>query len=423
MSRFPKLTETFVLYEMLAAEAAGTEIEVYPLKFQREAVMHEEARALTARAHFTPLLSPPILWANLLSFGRRPRLYLSTLAVLLRRNWGSRRYFTGALGLFPKAVYMAARMRSDGITHVHAHFASHPAATAFVVHRLTGIPYSFTAHGSDLHRDRHMLSEKVAAAAFVVCISNYNKEVVLAECGGEAGAKVAVIHCGVDTAVFHPNGEDGRRLGEERGGEGPSGEHRETFKILCIGTLHPVKGQSVLIEACRKLRESGVAITCHLVGDGPDRAALVRQARAAGLEGVVHFHGHLTRPRVAELLQQADIVAAPSVPTRDGRREGIPVALMEAMASGVPVVASRLSGIPELVEDERTGLLVPPGDAAELARAIARLQAGPALRSHLAAAGRTRVMKDFDLHANARLLLEHVQHARCTSSVESAELV
>jgi glycosyltransferase involved in cell wall biosynthesis len=416
MSRFPKLTETFVLYEMLAAEAAGAEVELYPLRRQRETVMHAEARALMDRAHFAPLLSPPVLWANLKSLGRRPRTYLSTLAVLLRRNWGSRRYFAGALALFPKAVYMASRMRRDGITHVHAHFASHPAAAAFVIHRLTGIPYSFTAHGSDLHRDRHMLPEKVAAAAFVVCISNYNKEVVLAECGREFDSKVAVIHCGVDTTIFDPNGPAGV-------GPGGGGATRGTFAILCIGTLHPVKGQAVLIEACRKLRESGLPVICHLVGDGPDRVALVRQARAAGLEGVVHFHGRLTRPQVAALLREADTVAAPSVPTRDGRREGIPVALMEAMASGVPVVASRLSGIPELVEDGHTGLLVPPADAAELARAIARLQASPALRNRLAAAGRAQVIQAFDLRANVRLLLEHVQQPSRACSVKPVELV
>jgi len=141
------------------------------------------------------------------------------------------------------------------------------------------------------------------------------------------------------------------------------------------------------------------------------------------LEGVVHFHGRLTRPQVAALLREADTVAAPSVPTRDGRREGIPVALMEAMASGVPVVASRLSGIPELVEDGHTGLLVPPADAAELARAIARLQASPALRNRLAAAGRAQVIQAFDLRANVRLLLEHVQQPSRACSVKPVELV
>ena len=414
MSRFPKLTETFVLYEMLAVEAAGAEIEIYPLRRQREVIMHPEARPLMSRAHFSPLLSLPILGANLRALGRRPALYLTTLLVLLRKNWGSRRYLAGAIGLFPKAVYLSSRMRSDGITHVHAHFASHPAAAAFVVHRLTGIPYSFTAHGSDLHRDRHMLSEKVAAAAFVVCISEYNREVVLAECGRERASKVAVIYCGIDPAVFHPNGSQEIEAPRNRADRPP-------LRILCIGTLHPVKGQSVLLAACQKLVESGVAVACDLVGDGPDRNELARQARAAGLD--VRFHGHVTRAEVAELLHATDLVAAPSVPTRDGRREGIPVALMEAMASGVPVVASRLSGIPELVDDERTGLLVPPGDAAALARAIGRLHADPGLRQRLAAAGRARVVQAFDLRTNAALLLEQIARASGATVPGTAERV
>jgi glycosyltransferase involved in cell wall biosynthesis len=258
-----------------------------------------------------------------------------------------------------------------------------------------------------------MLFEKVGEAAFVVCISNYNKEVVLAECGRKWSPKIAVIHCGVDTAVFDP---DGREAAGPARGDGDGA----TLAVLCVGTLHQVKGQTFLIEACRKLSESGVPVVCHLVGDGPDRTDLARQARSAGLEGAVRFHGHLTRAEVAELFRRADVVAAPSVPTRDGRREGIPVALMEAMASGVPVVASRLSGIPELVEDERTGLLEPPHDAAALAQAIARLQADPGLRGRLAAAGRTKVVAEFDLKSNAAALLEHVRRASSTRSARSA---
>jgi glycosyltransferase involved in cell wall biosynthesis len=137
----------------------------------------------------------------------------------------------------------------------------------------------------------------------------------------------------------------------------------------------------------------------------------------------VRFHGRVTRAQVAELLHATDLVAAPSVPTRDGRREGIPVALMEAMASGVPVVASRLSGIPELVDDERTGLLVPPGDAAALARAIGRLHADPVLRQRLAAAGRARVVEAFDLRTNAELLLEQIARASGTTVPVPAERV
>ena len=147
--------------------------------------MHPEAAPFVAAAHFQPFISLSIIRANLHFLWRKPRAYLQTLWILLRTNWGSFRLLTGALGIFPKSVLFASQMEAENINHIHAHFASHPAAAGFIIHRLVGIPYSFTAHGSDLHRDRHMLCEKVAEAAFVVPISEYNKEMIISECRGK----------------------------------------------------------------------------------------------------------------------------------------------------------------------------------------------------------------------------------------------
>ncbi len=393
MSRFPKITETFVLYEVLAVEKLGVQVELYPLLRERTSVMHPEAAPLVRRAHFAPLLSWRIVLAHWCFLRRAPGAYLGALGTLLCGTWGSLRYFTGGLGMFPKVVYFARLMQAEGVTHVHAHFASHPAAAALVIHRLTGIPYSFTAHGSDLHRDRHMLREKVAEAAFVVTISDYNRELIVSESGEQHRHKVVVIHCGVDTSVFRPPPED-------------NGSQQDTRPpiILCIGTLHEVKGQAYLIEACRLLRQGGLDVACHLVGDGPDRAALAAQASDAGLADRVVLLGRRNRDQITALLKSADVVAAPSVPTAGGRREGIPVALMEAMAAGVPVVASDLSGIPELVEHDRTGLLVPPGDARALAAALRRMVAEPSLGRRLAGAAREKVLHHFDLFTNAAAL-------------------
>jgi glycosyltransferase involved in cell wall biosynthesis len=391
VSRFPKLSETFVLYEILAVEADGVSVDVYPLQRERMRTIHPEARRLVERAHYAPLVSRAILRSHLHYLARRPRAYFGTLFDLVRCNLGSARYLGGALAFFPKAVHFARQMAASGVAHVHAHFASHPAAVAFVIHRLEGIPYSFTAHGSDLHRDRHMLREKVAEARFVVPISEFNRRVILEACGAEHAAKLDVIHCGIDPEVFRPAEADGRE------GGGP-------LRIVCIGTLHEVKGQRFLLDACRRLVARGLELRCDLVGDGPDRARLERQAREAGLGERVRFLGSLTRDEVAARLREADVAVVPSVPTRDGRREGIPVALMEAAASGKPVVASRLSGIPEAIEDGAEGLLVPPGDAEALAAALAALAADPALRRRLGTAGRERMLDHFDLAANARAL-------------------
>jgi len=391
MSRFPKLSETFVLNEILAVERHGVSVEVYPLLREKGGTLQPGAAELVSRAHYLPFVSWPILRSQLFHLRRHPRAYLGALGALLRGTFGSLNFFVGALGIFPKAAHAARLMAEDGVTHVHCHFANHPAAAGFVVHRLSGIPYSFTAHGSDLHVDRHMLREKVEEASFVAAISRYNRDLILAEAGADLAERVAVIHCGVDTARFHP--------AEREPVEG-------RLEIVCVGTLHEVKGQAFLVEACRLLSERGVGFHCTLVGEGPDRQALERQVSAAHLAGRVEIAGSLTQDRIATLLEAADVLVAPSVPTAGGKREGIPVVLMEALASGLPAVASDLSGIPELVEDGVTGLLVEPRDATGLANALARLAADPGLGLRLGRAGREKVLREFDLDTNAGLLVE-----------------
>jgi glycosyltransferase involved in cell wall biosynthesis len=387
---FPVLSETFVLFEMLAAEKLGAQVELFPLRRRRADCAHPEARAFAARAHFAPFLNLEILRAQLHYLRRMPLAYLAALGCVLAATFGSLRYFSYGLLLFPKAVWFARRMRELGITHVHAHFCSHPAVAAFVIRRLEGIPYSFTAHGSDLHRERRMLREKVREADFAVAISAYNRRLIERECGSDAADKVRVIHCGVDPEVFAPR----------RGARAPG-----PFRILCTGSLHEVKGQRYLIDACRLLAQRGLDFECRLIGSGPDARALARRIRRAGLASRVQLLGSCTRDEVAAELARADVLAAPSVPTASGRREGIPVVLMEALASEVPVVASRLSGIPELVEDGVEGTLVAPRDAGALASALARLAGDVELRAQLGRAGRRKVLREFDQHANAAALV------------------
>jgi colanic acid/amylovoran biosynthesis glycosyltransferase len=193
-SRFPKLTETFVLYEILGLERSGVEVEFYPLLRERAAVVHPEAVPVVNRAHFLPFLSWPILLSQLHFLRRRPRAYLGALRALLQGTWGSVNYLIGGIGIFPKVAHAARALEEEGVEHVHCHFSSHPAVAGFLIHRLTGIPYSFTAQGSDLHVDRHMLSEKVAEAAFVVAVSAYNRDLILRECGDRWRDKIVVIH-------------------------------------------------------------------------------------------------------------------------------------------------------------------------------------------------------------------------------------
>lgn len=397
MSRFPKLTETFVLFELVALEAEGYTVDVYPLLRERTTLMHAEAERFVRRARYLPFLSLPLLASQLHWLVRHPRRYLGALVALVRGTWGSANFLFGGLGIFPKVAHAARLMEADGVDRVHCHFANHPALAGFLIHRLTGIGYSFTAHGSDLHVDRHMLCAKVREADFVVPISEFNRRVILDECGDSIGEKLVVIHTGVDTDHFRPTER-------ARPADRP-------LTITCIGTLHEVKGQIHLVNACARLAADGVPFACHLVGEGEDRPMLERAIADAGLAGRVVLEGALDREALGALLAETDVVVAPSVPTAQGKREGIPVVLMEAMSCGLPVVASRLSGIPELVEDGVSGLLATPGSADELAAALRRLHDDPTLRDRLGRAGREKVVADFDIRVNARRLAARFEAA------------
>jgi glycosyltransferase involved in cell wall biosynthesis len=401
MSRFPKLTETFILAELVAMDRAGVRIELHPLLRQRGEPVQPAAEPWVARAHYLPFLSPAIVrsqWHFLRDRARRRR-YLRAFFDMLRGTWRSPNFLLGGLGIFPKVVHAALAMVDEGVDHVHCHFANHPALAGFLIHRLTGIPYSFTAHGSDLHVDRTMLAPKVAEAAFVVTISRDNRRLIEETTGPRGAGKVEVIRCGVDPARFKPAD---RIDGVDQAVGGP-------LRIVAVGTLHEVKGQSHLVEACHLLAERGRSFTCRLIGDGPDRDDLAARIELHGLADRVVLAGRMTSDAVAAELAAADVLVTPSVPTRSGKREGIPVVLMEAMASGLPVVASRLSGIPELVTDGVDGLLVPPADAVALADALERLADDRALARRLGAAGRATVLRDYDVDRNARLLADRIR--------------
>jgi glycosyltransferase involved in cell wall biosynthesis len=390
MSRFPKLTETFILNEMVAVEAAGATIELFPLLREREARMHPEAVPWVARAHYLPFLSPAIVASHVALFLAGPGRYLRALGAMLRGTAGSVNLLVGGLGIFPKVGHAARLMQAAGVEHVHCHFATHPALAGFLIHRLVGIPYSFTAHGSDIHVDRHMLCEKVAEAAFVVTVSEFNRGVISRECGGRV-SNLDVLRCGVDTSVFRPVA---------------AGGSPGTFRILSVGTLHEVKGQAHLLRALARLEPGGPPVRCRIVGEGPDRAALERLVTTLGLGERVELLGGRSRLEVADLMRDSDVLVAPSVPTRAGKREGLPVVVIEALASGLPVVASDLSGIPEIVEDGVTGFLTPPGDDAAIAAALERLRRDPALGRRLGDAGRDRVLEEYDQARGAAWLVD-----------------
>lgn len=395
MSRFPKLTETFVLYEMLELRRLHFRVAVLPLRLERESAAHPEVQEMDDDLFPAPLLSLRTLGINLKWLVRHPVRYLGTALRAAAGTVGSLNFFAGTVFYFPKAVVFADTAQRLGVAHVHAHFASHPAMAAWMMHQLCGVSYSFTAHGTDLHVNQQMLREKVRDAAFAVTISDYNVRFIAECCGEEVAQKFEVIRCGADLSVFKPQGK-------------PPAPGRP-LEILCIASFRTVKGHRVLLKACAQLRDRGVPFRCRLIGYGPCQKEILQQIAECGLTNLVIVEGAQPRPEVVRMLGEADVLVLASIQTRDGSREGIPVALMEGMACGLPVVASRISGIPELVEEGVSGLLFTPGAATEAADALERLAGDPELRDRMGRAARIRVEVSFDLVKNAHILAERIQ--------------
>jgi glycosyltransferase involved in cell wall biosynthesis len=252
-----------------------------------------------------------------------------------------------------------------------------------------GPPFSFTAHAKDLYTTLpRNLAIRARAARFVLTCTDFNGR-FLSELVPDVSNRIQVIH----------HGSDLRRFNSSR-------RQPEPGRILSVGRLVPKKGYPLLIQSLRLVERSGLEFRCEIYGGGPMREELGRMAGAAGLEPRISFHGPRPQDEIATAFARASLFALAPIVVADGDRDGIPNVLVEAMASGVPVVSTRISGIPELIEDGINGLLVAPGDAAALADAITRLLTDPRLASRLAAAGRLTVERGFDLVANSRRVAE-----------------
>jgi len=390
MSRFPNLTETFILREIVVLALGGWPISIYPLIVQAQPVTHPDAAAWLGRVADVPFVSLAVLWTNVVTAVRMPVRYLTTVARALWENRNSPRFLLRTAALIPKSVHMAGLMRRDGIEHMHAHYGTHPATAAWIVHRLTGIPYSVTLHAHDLFVDRSMLATKLRDAAFVVTISDYNWRYVSDHVGPWAAAKTLVVRCGVRTPQRRATAEplaSARRL-----------------EILTVASLQLRKGLHVLIEACALLVQRGVAIRSRIVGDGPLRSAIERQVRELNLHGVVDVIGPRTEGEVEQLLASGDCYVQPSIWLPDGKGEGLPVSIMEAMAAGLPTVASAVAGVPELIRPGDTGWLVPPGNAAAIADAVAAIVDHPEAARAVGRRGQELVRREYDLELNLRRL-------------------
>ncbi len=400
VSRFPAVTETFILRELIELERQGTPVVLVPLLRERAAVVHPQAKAWLGRALYTPWLNGPILLENARVFTRRPLLYTGTLLGMLWDLRAHPRGFLQTLAIFPKCVWLGARLRLLGVRHVHAHFASHPAAAAHIMSRVSAgpvLPYSVTVHAYDVFLHQAGLGRKLAEASFIRSISEYNVDFLLDRLPRLDRSDFRVIHCGVDPEVYSK-----ARVEEEFPGEDRS------VRVLTIASLRPYKGVQYLIDAIALLQAWSVRIECRVIGSGPLRSRLEDRARERGVASVLQLVGNATEEEVAQQLEWTDLLVLPSIVASDGNTEGIPVSLMEAMAGGVPVVATRVSGIPELVVDGETGRLVEPGDADALARAIREAAEDVEGSIRLAEAARSKVRDEFSLSKCVRRLAAEI---------------
>src|SRR6266576_3802995 len=393
VSTWPSLSQTFVLNEVLALERRGVQLRIFSIKDPKDEPVHADARRVRAKVSYLALRRhwKSILLGNLRTLWRRPVAYSRTLLrALLRPRWSFFRNFL-------EAGYLADLVFGEPVAHLHAHFASAPASVTMLAHHLTGIPYTFTAHAKDIYFDAEpgLIRAKMKHAKAVVTISEYNRRHLASLLEPAARNKVNCVYNGADLSQYKYC---------------PSGEKRNGFPvILSVARLIEKKGLGDLICACHILRQRGRAFRVEIIGKGPLRQTLEARATELGIRDHVRFLGPRPQEFVRQAYERAALFALPCVVAAGGDRDGIPTVLLEAMASGVPVVSTTVSGIPELVESDCDGLLVPPGSPAKLADALDQILLDPHLGEKLARAGRIKVRERFSIDRNAAQLLRLFQ--------------
>ena len=408
MNAFPRLSETFIAHEIHQLERLGLPLRLFAVKQEPEPMVHAVVAAIRAPLQHLPAVSslsgcslPRWLWHNLPAYWRdhaallrsRPGAWLRTAASVLQLAWQHRS--PGAWGPprlrkvfikeFLQAGHIAAQVRrSPDVGHLHGHFCHGVATITWLASRLSGLPFSFTAHAKDIYQAElnpgRLLERKMGAARFVATCTCANAGVLQAR--HPRPCEVHTIYHGLDTDWFTP---------------APTPADGQPPLILAVGRLVEKKGFNQLIEACAHLKLAGVRFRCLIVGEhGPAHTEIVRLIQACELGAQVELRAAMPQDRLRAIYREAHVFALPCQVMEDGDRDGFPNVLAEAMAMGVPVVSTRISGIPEMIDDGVHGLLVAPRDAPALAAALQRLLSDGGLHRSLAAAARARICERFD---------------------------
>ncbi|MBI3785721.1 MAG: glycosyltransferase family 4 protein [Deltaproteobacteria bacterium] len=412
---FPVFHQTFVLWEVLGLRRNGVDPLLFSLR-PAAARQQPEGEAIKADVTYLPNLFSSEVWrANWKILRSNPLLYFQLYTAVVAawrtgavppkqpdsammpvalydrlRGWYNRQpllYLLKSLRLVPTAVELAERLQAAGVEHLHVHWATYPATVAFVINRLTSLPFSVSAHAYDIYMVSRMLPAKIDAAKFFLTCAKTNANYLSRLAGERLGSKVQVSYHGVDLRRFAPRVVTDRSDG--------------VLKIVSCGQLERYKGFHTLIEACARVRAQGIDLECRIVGEGPRRAQLTEQIESLGLNGIVHLLGARPHAELVELLRQADIfVLASELAGKAGRRDVIANVIVEAMAVGLPAVATAIPGAEELVESGTTGYLVPANVVEPVVDAVLKLAKDPDERLRLGAAARQRVERDFDSNKN-----------------------
>jgi colanic acid/amylovoran biosynthesis glycosyltransferase len=393
-SAYPAISHTFILREVEALRRLGLQIATFSIRRTPAGqLLAETDRAAAATTTAILPFRRRQLNAHLRLLLRSPGTYLSTLKGALRLAPPGLRGRLWQLFYFAESVVLWNECRKQGICHVHVHLANAAADIALLAARIGSAleparpwSWSFTMHGpTEFHDLRHFrLAEKVESASFVVCISDFARSQLMSVTDPKRWDRLHVVHVGIPVDQF--------TRAQDRNGSG----HAPV--VLYIGRLVPEKGQTILLEAVARLTGRGIDVQLQLAGDGALRPELERTAARLDIADRVSFLGAVGQEELRELYERAAVFCLPSF------AEGVPVVLMEAMAMGLPVLTTRIAGIPELVEHERSGILVAPGRADELTDSLAGLLEEPELRRNLGANGRRAVAAGFDSEDSASRL-------------------
>ena len=386
---YPKVSHTFILREVASLRASGLQVVTCSIRkpsaseFKGEAEKRAMAETFyvidAARNPFRVLSAHATLVTG--SFTR----WLSALRLAFKTRSPGLKALIWQIFYFVEAGVLARHLQANHVTHLHNHFGNSSCSVAMLASAMADIPFSFTEHGPAIffEADRWALKEKIARARFVVAISHFCRSQLMLFSDPADWKKITIVHCGVDPALY-----------------GTQQRHAFGKRVIFVGRLDPVKGASLLIEAMAQVIARHPDARLTLVGDGPTRAPAQAKAKELGLADSVTFAGFQSQPAIAAMLEEADMLVLPSF------AEGVPVVLMEAMASRIPVIASRVAGVQELVEDGVSGFAIPPGDVATLADRIIRLMEDPALCARMGQAGRKMVEQDFDITAEGAWLAD-----------------